>query len=154
MKKLRVKMNKKLFLLGLFLLAFTANLFASVYKDVCIERGGDNPDEYPNSDWTTNCVYVCNLNEYPVILQYEYKLNSRDAAWQRSKEHTVEPYKEVSTFEYENLDTRIPYGYKNFTLLDCFDGEIKALRIVYVKIDHTERNKKRSEDIQKFLFGN
>lgn len=114
------------------LFSVAADIFAqSTYKDVSILRGRDSPDDCISCDWTTNCVYVCNYNKYPVVVRYEYKLNSRDGEWRKSREFEVMPAEEPGP-DLERSD--VPYSMRDYQLLECHDGEIKALRITYVHV--------------------
>ena len=149
-----MKTIKTIIILSLLLITYTTDAYAqSHYKDVYIMRGGNDPEKRPNSDWKTNCVYGANLNNYPVTMRFEYKLNSREAPWRKSNTYQLPPFQMIDphTIDYNNTD--IPAGYFDYRLLDSFDGEIKALRIIYVNIDHSERNAQRTKDIGNLLIG-
>jgi hypothetical protein len=123
----------------------------STYKDVYITRGDKDSDSCHSCDWTKNCVYICNYNKYPVIVKFEYKLNSREAPWQS---YTIE--NAVSVSVRQDLDvnyTDIPYGLWDYQVVDCFDGEIKALRITYVDILSPSFLQKTGKSLEDFLDG-
>ncbi len=125
-------------IIGLFLLAFATDAFAqSSYKGVSITRGDKDPRNCIEGDWRTNCVYVCNYNKYPATVRFEYKLNSRDAPWQQSGTYELKPYQEG---QLKNRTDK-PRNMKDYNKLECYNGEIKALRIVYVNIDNSEKVK-------------
>ncbi len=42
---------------------------------------------------------------------------------------------------------------KDYEMLEGYGGEIKALRIIYVNIDYSERNKKFLEGAGEFIDG-
>ncbi len=144
----------RILVVGLFLFAFIANSYAqSNYKGISITRGGVDPMQSRHGDWTTDCVYVCNFNEYPAEIQFEYKLNSREAPWRKSKKYTVQPSEDMSAFDYQQMETDKPYGMKDYDYLESYDGEIKALRIIYVNIDYSERNKRILKGTGEFIDG-
>lgn len=154
MNLLFMKAIKTIIILSLLLITYTSDAYAqSRYKDVCIMRGGNDPAKRPYSDWRTDCVYAANYNKYPVTLQFEYKLKSREAPWQMSETYQLAPFQEPDYHSIDYDKTDIPAGYSEYRLLDSFNSEIKALRIVYVKIDHSERNAKRTKDIGNLLIG-
>ncbi len=124
-----------------FLLVFacTSNVFAERktvdYKGVSITRGDTGFSGCLHCDWINNCVYIMNLNNYPVKVRYEYKLNSRDAAWQSSTifELPARPTEEERE-PFNPYETEKPGWAEEYQEHQCYPGEIKALRIVYVDI--------------------
>ncbi len=144
----------KILVVGLFFFAFIANSYAqSSYKGITITRGGLDPMNSKYGDWTTYCVYAVNYNKYPAKVQFEYKLNSREAPWQKSEVHLMQPTKSVSIYDYQQKQTDRAIGDADYKRLECYNGEIKALRIIYVDIDYSERNKKILKGTGEFIDG-
>jgi hypothetical protein len=146
-------MNKLFIVMVISLFALCGQAFAQVsgYKNVYITRGDKDPDTCSSCDWTKNCVYIMNANEYPVRVRVEYKLNSRDAPWQSYNIEEEIPYSERQ--ELDSGQTEIPYGMREYQLIDCFEGEIKALRITYVNIIKPSAGQKINKGINDFVEG-
>lgn len=129
-----MKTNIKFIVIVNILLLSCSAIFAQTvyYKDVFIMRGEKDIEKCNKCDWTKNCVYIANYNKYPCIVHFEYKLGSKNAPWQK---YIIENDVEVSERpEYVEMgSTDVPFGLLEYRPVACFDSEIKALRITYVK---------------------
>ncbi len=131
-----MRTNNLIIVILFCLFASTIDTFAKTvnYKGVSITRGDKNPEDigpYDAGDWTTDCVYICNYNRFPVKVKYKYKLDSRDAPWQETITFELSAYEEGY---WDGASTDVPSGMKDYQLHTCYSGEIKAIQIVYVDI--------------------
>lgn len=107
-------MNRSKFFILLFLnLCFCITMYAqSEYKNVTIDRG-PKPDKVDK-------VIVHNHNPYPCLLNFEYKIGSKESSW---RNYMVD----FNNFEYVKIEA-------NETRELSLYSKIYALRIIYVDI--------------------
>lgn len=96
----------------------------TTYKNVTIDRDRDN----------NTCVIVNNANDYPVLIGFEYKIGSRDAAW------IVYPHAEEIPAK-----AKIRYAYVG--------SKIYGLKLTYVDILQPSFLEKVAEGIDQFATG-